>query len=78
MIPFMFRVDDSPESKYVVKRTKCFDYISYKSEWMCDPALGDHCLVPDVDITEEQFEFDNEVDALKCMQRLWAEVVIPT
>jgi hypothetical protein len=74
MIPFMFRVSESADSKYVVKKTKCFDYHSYKSEWMCDEVLGKYCLVPDVDMTECQYVFDTEKEALECMKLLWSEL----
>jgi len=66
---FLFR---TLEGKYVVKRVRYWDYVSYPSKWMDDPLLGDECLVPDVDVTEETFLFDSEQDALKKMAELYA------
>lgn len=72
-LAFMFRVIGMDQSdKYVVKITKCHDYVVANVDWMDDerlPQWNDHTnsgtLVPDVDITEEFHEFNSELDAIK-------------
>lgn len=74
-IPFLFRVvqETSDESLWIIKLASV-DYIHYNSSWMDDEALGSTCLVPDVDLVKEEFQFASEKEALQKMKDLWSQV----
>lgn len=65
--PFLFRKDDL----FYIKIASCFDYVSYDSSWMDDSTLGEHCLVPDVDICESMHEFNSEEEAIAFIRNWW-------
>lgn len=73
-MPFLFRVNDENDKAlfYKVKICKKFwDYKEYSSGWMDDKDLGNSCLIPDVDLTDEQHIFATETEALKFIRSWW-------
>ncbi len=48
-----------------------FDYKHYNSSWMDDSKLGKSCLVPDVDLTQEEHIFYSEQEALEWIAGWW-------
>ena len=72
VIPFIFRIGEVLPATYVVIVAH-FDYTGYNSRWMNDPLLGDRCLVPDVDLTEEEHSFDTEQEALTFVAKWWSQ-----
>jgi hypothetical protein len=92
-MPFLFvrhsvnPTDDGLYAIYVVMLADCFNLKSYNPGWMQDEVLGDgtdhSVMVPDVDLCEERWVFDstdsiqNELNAMKKMQELWATIEIP-
>jgi hypothetical protein len=92
-MPFMYvrhtnnATDDGLYAIYVVKLALCFDLKTYNCGWMEDEVLGDgtdySVSIPDLDLCEERWVFDsidsvqNELDAMRKMQELWAALEIP-
>lgn len=84
MLPFLFYLpkssvngfrylglrNDNDKDIWVVKIAK-YDYSLYNSEWMCDPILGNACLIPSVDLTEDQHVFYSEAEALEFIKNWW-------
>ncbi len=81
MYPFLFLksphdLDDLSHvkvDKWYVKVAKCFDYVGYDSSWMACEHLGNHCLIPDVDLcdTEDVHEFSSEAEAMEFIRQWW-------
>ena len=72
-LAFMFLVKNPIDGdKFVVKISKCHDYVRANVAWMDDPQLppwdmqtDTGTLMPDVGICEEAHEFTSELDAIK-------------
>ena len=64
---------------FKVIKTLVFNYRSYDSDWMRDDDLGENCLVPDVDLADEEYlfwgkEFLNRADCENAALRKVAEL----
>lgn len=71
MYPFIFHKTD-PDRWYVAIAAS-IDYVIYNSHWMSCSALGDRCLVPDVDLRKSLHRFSSEADAIAFVRDWWKE-----
>jgi hypothetical protein len=71
--PFLFIKDNysGTERFYKVIIASHVSLIDYDSRWMGDSDLGDYCLVPDVDISQEEYIFKTEEEALDFIKEWW-------
>jgi hypothetical protein len=71
---FFFHIDLVNSHRYVVYTVKSWDYHYYDPNWTCDPLLteGGDCLVPDIDLVDESFVFNNEQEAMRKMAELYS------
>lgn len=72
LYPFLFRLANTNRDTWVVKIAR-HDYSYYDCRWMCDPEFGTACLVPSVDITEEQHTFYSEEEAFDFIHQWWCQ-----
>lgn len=74
-LPFLFNVYYDADYKvyaYTVVKVAQWDMVEYNSRWMVDEDLPPgKVLVPDVDVVEEQHQFDSEQAALKWIKQWW-------
>lgn len=47
------------------------DLTTYDCRWMCNPVLGNYCLVPDIDITESEHIFGTFEEAREFIKEWW-------
>lgn len=68
----------TPDDRFLVSTVKHWDYRGgFSTAWMDDPRFGDTCLILDIDIIDQVFEFTNEPAALLKMAELYAMQLPP-
>jgi hypothetical protein len=81
-IPFLFMKqtdeNDAPGTRKYYVMYSWYTYDPYNSDWMGDARLGSSCFIPCVDYYTQEFEFDNETEAMECMRQIWAQVILIT
>ena len=74
---FMYRdiITGRPETlRYVVVEPEFWGYMEYDARWMAgDDMFSGKVSIPELDIRNYVFAFDNEQDALRKVAELYAE-----
>lgn len=74
MYPFVFYLHNETTKEFGwVVLVGCFLYSPRDMRWAANPEIGDHPLVPSLDVIKSTHKFDSEQECLEFVQKWWAE-----